>query len=170
MISRKQLILLMALSVISGYFGGVLSNVGFVFAKQQTLHSDVIQGKKLLLLGDSGKKRVEIRLRSSSGAPQMRFFDEDGKSRLELGLWGGNPHLVLNDTGGVGRLSFFLNTNEDPYVAFLDSKAKEAIGIAQLSGGKTFMRLHGPNMNKKVEIGINTWPEDEIETFFHLSE
>ena len=108
---------------------------------------DTISTQNLELLDQAGRRRI-LMSTTAAGAPAIWFFDQDGKSRLNLGLYeDNNAFIVLNDnteqavqifrtvgkkqapvivmkSQGQDRIILGLNENKtaDPFFVYYDDK------------------------------------------------
>ncbi len=98
---RKQYVLIVALSVVTGLVGGVVAGRLFmgapVFAQKMPLVTEVIRAEKFKVVDKNGKPRAAIGL-GDGEQPLLVFGDENEKVRLGIALKAdGQPGLEFYD-------------------------------------------------------------------------
>ena len=72
---------------------------------------------------------------TADGSPAIWFFDKNGKSRLNLGLYeDGNPFVVLNDQNELAVQILRSVGNENAPVLVMKSKGQDRMILGLYSG------------------------------------
>lgn len=105
---RRDYLLLVAISVIAGLFGGILSNRAFTgkpaFAQETLLHETVVTAGEFRLVAKGGKPIAALSTSPESGEPFLVLYGKDGKYRALLELAGDSPRLILRDSDSKTRV------------------------------------------------------------------
>ncbi len=124
--SLKQTLIL---SITSGFFGGLLT---LLLLGATPLREKVISAEEFRLVDSNGKTKAQF-TKSQEGSPALFFFDNDGHSRLEVGLYpDGLPMIILLD------------------------EQHRAQGILRLAGGmKAPVLVFKSNGNDRMILGLS---------------
>ena len=148
-----------AMPLISSFIGVIL---GYYFIRNNPLSispSAAVASNKSMFaenftLKDSkGKKRIQFGT-SSEGSPAVWFYDNSGKSRLNVGLYGdGNSFMVLNDQNELAVQIFRTVGPENLPVLVMKSNGRDRI-IMGINGSKEpFLVTYDKNGVQKSIFG-----------------
>jgi hypothetical protein len=117
---RGQYLLLVALTVISGFIGGVVSNQLFnrPAVAQESENRKVIEAQEFRVVDENGKIRTWLTVKE--GAPSIVTFDENGRSRIGLTVINGNPSISIRDENGKNRIWLVGKANGNPNIFIYD--------------------------------------------------
>ena len=111
---RRDYILLLAVSIISGLIGGVIANQVFngktAIAQENQESPALIQAQEFRLVDKQGKILAALAISSSSNEPFFIINGKDGKHRIMLNIDEGNAQVILKDNDAQTRL--ILGTSE----------------------------------------------------------
>ena len=124
--NRKQYVLTVALSMLTGLLGGLVSSwlfVGTPVFAQKTEVADIIRARSFELVDKDGKLRAGLGL-SDYGGPSLFLYDKNGKNRAGLGLADGVPILMIRDKDGKTRAGLGLSDDGGPRLELYDKDEK----------------------------------------------
>lgn len=128
--NRKQCVSVVALALVAGLVGGVVSTQLFVgkpaFAEKKPPHEKVLRAERFLLVDKDGKMHgvLAVDENSSGFHPTLSLVDNTGMGRLTLTLdSSGSPSLYMHDKKGKCRVALFGEAEE------LSEPLKKASGI-----------------------------------------
>lgn len=104
---RKDYILLLVVSIISGLIGGFASKIFFegrTAVAQEEQQGISLQGQDIRLLSKDGKVMAALAVSPDTGEPFFIINGKDGKNRIMLNLEQGSPQVVLRDNNAQTRL------------------------------------------------------------------
>jgi len=104
---RKDYILLLVVSIISGLIGGFASKIFFegkTAIAQEGQQAISLQGQDIRLLSKDGKVMAALAVSPDTGEPFFIINGKDGKNRIMLNLEQGSPQIVLRDNNAQTRL------------------------------------------------------------------
>jgi hypothetical protein len=102
---RKDYILLLAVSVISGLIGGFASKIVFektAIAQEQQGVS--LQGQDIRLLSKDGKILAALAVSPNTGEPFFFINGKDGKYRIMFNIDQGSPQVIIRDNNAQTRM------------------------------------------------------------------
>jgi len=154
------------IGLLSGFVGGLfgaylLSQVERPGPRVQPAQSRVSQqgiiSSRIALVDDGGKVRAQLAM-SPSGGPGIFFYDSQGRSRLELGLYSPEereyPYVVLNDTqqqaAGIFRL---FGGHETPVVVLKNHGRDRSIYGLNPNSTEPFLVNYSNASNKASAFG-----------------
>jgi len=137
--NKKQYVLTVALAVVAGLLGGVVSSFLFmgtpVFA-QKTEIPEVIRAKSFEVVDKDGKRRAALGM--VFGEPSLALFDKNDKRRALLSLLDGEPGLYLYDKNEQPRAALGMDGGEPGlWLKDKNNKLRAALGRAELEVMKT---------------------------------
>lgn len=148
--------------VLGGLFGAyLLSHFGRLEPRAQPVVTRVSQqeiiSNRIALVDDGGKVRAQLAM-SPSGGPGIFFYDSQGRSRLELGLYSPAeseyPFVVLNDTqqqaAGIFRL---FGGHETPVVVLKNRGRDRSIYGLNPNSTEPFLVNYSNESNKASAFG-----------------
>ena len=105
---KRDLVLLLAVSIISGLIGGFIANQVFngktAMAQGNEDPPGLIQAQEFRLVDSQGKIFAALAFSQSSKEPYLIFNGKDGKQRVILDFDEGNPRMILKDNDSQTRL------------------------------------------------------------------
>lgn len=111
---RRDYIILLAVSIISGLIGGFIANQIFggktAIAQDGQEPPELFEAQEFRLVDGHGKVQAALALSSTSKEPYLIINGKDGKQRFILDLDEGNPRMILKDNEAQTRL--ILGTSE----------------------------------------------------------
>lgn len=127
------------LAMLAGFLGGVVSNGTRVEAQGGT--SRAVSSQNFQLVDNNGKMRGSW-TNCSGGSPCLNLFDDQGKLRLQLGIYSaageaGLPFIILNNErqepkailrlvgGNAAPVLVLKNNNQDKMIMGLDFQNSE---------------------------------------------
>ena len=168
--SKKQYVALMVLVLVSGFLGGALSSWLFQGqAQAQARTKKIISAEEFHLVNSKGK--LVAKWNTSLGWPGLRFYDQEEKIHITLGMPMGMPSLSMFD-GEKPRMLRGLNTKKQPRFTVLDANqnqvwnlpgtgrasiGRNTLGVYKIPGGvsrpgkkkKSTVRKAGPSKPRK---------------------
>lgn len=137
---------MMVLVLISGFLGGALSSWLFqdqAQAQAQARKKKIITAEEFHLVDSKGK--LMAKWNTSLGWPGLRFYDQEEKIHITLGMPMGMPSLNIFD-GKKPRLLIGLNTKKQPRFTVLDENQNQ---VWNLPGqGRNSIRRNTPGVYK----------------------
>jgi len=125
--SGTELCIVIALAVVAGMTGGVISTRYF-----SQYFKDII-AEKIRIRGKVGEAGAMLTL-NLDGLPSLSFFDNDGDPRIVLGLLKNyEPNLTLYDRGSNPRTAF-VQPNGEPAVLLYDRNNNPRFSLALFAG------------------------------------
>lgn len=98
-------LLLVALTVVSGFTGGIVSN--WLFEKQviaqETEGRKIIEAQEFRIIDKDGKMR--IRLSEVNDGSGIYIFDKNGQKRITLMEHDSNTTIMISDRDGKARIT-----------------------------------------------------------------
>ncbi len=120
-----------ALGVIIGYCVAPHINIGIPSAEAK---ENIVSAQTFQLVDASGRRKI-LMASTADGSPAIWFFDKNGKSRLNLGLYeDGNPFVVLNDQNELAVQILRSVGNENAPVLVMKSKGQDRMILGLYSG------------------------------------
>ena len=111
---KRDFILLLAVSIVSGLMGGFIANQVFngktAIAQSGQEALGLVQAQEFRLVDDQGKIFAVLAVSSALKEPYFIINGKDGKQRVILDLDDGNPRMILKDSEAQTRL--ILGTSE----------------------------------------------------------
>jgi hypothetical protein len=102
---RKDYILLLVISVISGLIGGFASKMVFdKTAIAQEGQETSLQGQDIRLLSKNGKVLAALAVSPDTGEPFFFINGKDGKYRIMFNIDQGSPQIMLRDNNAQTRM------------------------------------------------------------------
>ena len=139
---RREVLLLVALTVVAGLVGGALSNRVFMAriatAQEAEQQRKVITAEEFRLVDEDGRARAVLTL-GSKGNVSISFYDRYDESRVELGLSPeGQPILKLLDQGSL---------------EFLDKNGQIRVKVDVTYDGSPSLRLYDEDGRSRAALG-----------------
>ena len=132
---KRQYMLTVALAVVAGLVGGVVSSWLFMGAPVVTQKTpqvaEVVGAERFEVVDKDGKLRAALWL--DNGEPNLVLADKTGKIRAKLSLADGKPALWLADKNGKPRAGLSL-LNEEPTLVLADKtgKTRAVLGYTEI--------------------------------------
>ena len=132
--TRRQLLFLSALVLVSSFIGGFVasrlfnpSNAWAQGSLSNILANNVF-AKSIALRDSDGNIRMML---SGEPFPGITFLDRANRQRLniDLNLFSDEPSIVLYDHSSVPRIIFGLNINDEPDMTFYRSDEQVAVTV-----------------------------------------
>ena len=148
----------LAISVSGFVFGHMLSQrislsiLNAEASQQNVLVVDTLKAKNIEVIGSDNRKLVSLGT-SGENSAGIWFFDRNGRSRLNLGLYGdGNAMIVLNDEKemAVQILRTFGPKNSPVLVMKNDGRDRIVMGLNP--GTQDPFLVHYDNKGKKEKV------------------
>ncbi len=139
--------------------------VGAVQKGENVVRADKVISGNFELTGSNGKPAASLML-NDRGRAMLSFFDDNGSSRLEVGLSpSGQPGLTLYDTKRGKTISLFMDDQQGtPHLELTDGKSRgtridlstkeEGAGLSISKGGR--IRL-STSLSDRGEPKIGLW-------------
>ncbi len=116
---------------------------------------EVLSARSLELVDVAGRRRILMAL-TDSGTPAIWFFDRNGKSRLNLGLYeDNNPFIVLNDANAQAVQILRTVGDKSAPVLVMKSKGQDrtVLGLNFGSAPDPFFVYYDAQGTKKTVYG-----------------
>lgn len=135
--NRKQYLLLVALTVVSGLIGGAVSNRVFMARSAVAQSNNVLEVEMLRIVDENGMPKISFMI--EDGEPKMVFIGKECRAGAHLSIQNGNVSLALKDDNGRFAI---LGVAE---LGFMDQngKVRLALGLAEESTALLFMNRSG---------------------------
>ncbi len=105
---KRDYVLLLAVSIITGLLGGFIANQVFsgktAVAQGSEDPPGLIQAQEFRLVDSQGKIFAVLAISSSSKEPYLILNGKDGKQRVILDFDEGNPRMIFKDNDAQTRL------------------------------------------------------------------
>jgi len=103
---RRNYVILLAISIISGLIGGFASKIFFEgnTAIAQDNQEISLQGQDIRLLSKDGKVLAALAISPDTGEPFFIINGKDGKHRIMFNIDQGSPQVLLRDNNAQTRL------------------------------------------------------------------
>ena len=125
---KKQYPLTVALSMLTGLVGGVVSSwlfVGTPVFAQRSGVAEVIRAERFEVVDQDGKVRAVLDTIPVTGEPVLSLMAKYGKGGAFLDLMlNGEPHMVFRNKNGEDRAVLGLNSDGEPLLRFTDKNGK----------------------------------------------
>ncbi len=154
--NRKQYVLIVALSVVAGLVGGVVSSWFFVgtpvFAQKTPQVAEVIRAKRFEVVDKKGQPRAALSV-TEAGEPSLRLRDKKGQIRATLYLPDtGGPSFSLGDKNGQLRAGLFLTDNGEPFLRLGDKNGQPRAALFSDTEGPS-LQLQDKNGRIRAVLG-----------------
>ena len=149
-LSTLAVVFLSGLGMFLGHFAWHIVSTEAIAEEKQV--ADAIIARRLDIVDASGRKRISMGL-AEGGGPGLWFFDENGKSRLNLGLYGdGNSFVVLNDSQdrAVQILRTFGGNSAPVLVMKSDGTDRIVLGLRQDNKEPFFVTFDGSGKKNMI--------------------
>ena len=149
-------VLFSALGMILGYWIAPHIKIGIPNAEAGVnTASEALSTKSLEIVDAMGRRRI-LMTSTASGTPAIWFFDQNGKSRLNLGLYeDSNAFIVLNDENEQAVQIFRTVGEKSSPVLVMKSKGQDRIVLGLDSGAASdpFFVYYDTKGTKKTVFG-----------------
>jgi hypothetical protein len=129
---KKQVLLMMVISIISGAIAGFLANKIEISHASEKGHSEIICAKSFRVIGKDG--HVSAILEENDGKPGLTFIDRGPEARIYMGLYNNVPRIVM-----LGK----------------DNDSIITIGIEEKNKPKLVMNENKNVTSNRIEIGYD---------------
>jgi len=154
--SLANTVLFSALGMILGYWIAPNVKMGIPNAEAGVGKiGEALSARSLELVDATGRRRILMAL-TDSGTPAIWFFDRNGKSRLNLGLYeDNNPFVVLNDENEQAMQILRTVGNKSAPVLVMKSKGQDrtVLGLNFGSTPDPFLVYYDAQGTKKTVYG-----------------
>jgi len=105
---KGNYILILAVSVISGLIGGLISNQLFntkdAYAQETKEPLAIVEAQEFHLVNKQGKVFAALAISSQNNEPFLIINGQDGKHRMMFNIDKGSPQIILKDNDAQTRM------------------------------------------------------------------
>ena len=155
--NKKQFGLQLALSLLAGLVGGILTSQFFLgtpaLAEKKLDPQNVVTAEEFRLVDKEGKIISTWGL--YAGGPGMVLFNKKGQFRAVFSLTSPDegPVLTFADNKGNHRVIVGLGAKRQPYVTLRDQTGNERISLSLDDDGDPYLALYDQAENERVVLG-----------------
>ena len=147
--NKTQFVMLVMVTVVSGFCGGVFSNVvlqdGGVIAQELRQSPKIVTAEEFRLVNKDGKPRATLLLWNGD-LPALTMADEECHNRVFLGVFNeAQPALLLNDKGCQQRATLDLQPHGLPALTLRDKNNHVRVRVRLLEDGSPVLSLFDKN-------------------------
>ena len=151
--SKHAVVLVVACAgMVTGHLIG--RQLGNLLPFAQAQDEDEISVQRLTVKAGNGQSKIQLGT-TSGGAPAMWFIDQNGKSRINLGLYeDGNAFIVLNDDQEQAVQIFRTVGGNRAPVAVFKSKGQDRMVMGlDFNNGEPFLTYYDNSGSKTKVFG-----------------
>jgi len=146
---------LAALMLLSGFAGGIFSNIFLLQWAQATNKTEKeITAQAFNLVDEHGKFRGGLTF-SRDGCPTVGFVDESGNAAAYFSLASDGPIIAFHDNKNRIRLSLGLDSEGNPGLFFADDRKKPKMGIAVNNNGDPCIVLYDHDNTGRLIMNVH---------------
>ena len=107
-----------------------------------------------VLVDAKGGERATLRL-AKDDSPRLCFLDGNGKTRIEIGLKGTEPVVILKDGNEQHRAGIAIDTSNQPHLILSDEKQKPRLHLSVSKEGAPALLMIHADGNQAAGLGIH---------------
>jgi hypothetical protein len=143
--------------IIFGFIGALIFNLFTPNVKQEktaTQNVNTLNINTLNIVDKNGRSRIKIGL-SNEDSPAIWFFDQNGVTRLNLGLYadGSGVYGIQDKMGNMIQLTRSFGENEVPLTIFKHKGTDSMIIGLNPSDLTPFLMNYDENHQRKIQFG-----------------